>query len=363
MFENSPEFFASMNTTKGFQSYFSAIFDPNQFNSIYILKGGPGTGKSSLMKSIARRCEEKGLEIEKYLCSADSNSLDGVIIKDKKVAIIDGTAPHTTDPSFPGVVENIINLGSYWDTKKLLPHKRKILELIREKKRHFQRAYQFLKADEEIASDVFSFSTRFINGVKMMQNIKVQCAYFFQKQTVGSTEIKNIESFSKLGKTRLDSFEKMSSKIWVIEDHCFTAYKYLSSLQEYAKSKEQDVVISYSPIFTDSPNAIYFPKSNICFTIGKRAYEKELSNKEYHYINMKRFINTSDLSQGKQKIKFAEKCIAALEEGASVSLLESAKCHAELENYYVSAMNFEKIETLKKEILTSIFDKNYEQFS
>ena len=50
MSKNELHFFASMNTANGFQSYFKEIFDPKQYNRSYILKGGPGSGKSSLMK-------------------------------------------------------------------------------------------------------------------------------------------------------------------------------------------------------------------------------------------------------------------------------------------------------------------------
>ena len=118
------------------------------------------------------------------------------------------------------------------------------------------------------------------------------------------------------------------------------------------------MIVSFSPLFTELPNGIYFPDSKSSFTIGKREYEKEEEGKEYHYINMKRFLDLKELSKNKQKIKFAEKCLRALEEGAREALQEAAKLHEELEKFYISAMDFEKNEQLKKAILSSIFDKN-----
>ena len=47
------KYFAAANTYTGFISYFDTVFDPEKFSRLYVLKGGPGTGKSSFMKKIA----------------------------------------------------------------------------------------------------------------------------------------------------------------------------------------------------------------------------------------------------------------------------------------------------------------------
>ncbi|MBQ4120809.1 MAG: hypothetical protein IJD35_02210, partial [Clostridia bacterium] len=53
--ENS--YFAALNSHRGFCSYFPVLFAPYRR---YIIKGGPGCGKSTLMKKIAQTAEEKG---------------------------------------------------------------------------------------------------------------------------------------------------------------------------------------------------------------------------------------------------------------------------------------------------------------
>ena len=54
-------FFASANTSEGFISYFDTIFDANTLKEIFIIKGGPGTGKSGFMKRIANLAEKRGI--------------------------------------------------------------------------------------------------------------------------------------------------------------------------------------------------------------------------------------------------------------------------------------------------------------
>ena len=85
-------FFAAANGYSGFRSYFDKIFDPSEYTSLYILKGGPGTGKSSFMKRLLAELETEVEECEAIFCSSDPASLDGVIIKrgERRIGVIDG---------------------------------------------------------------------------------------------------------------------------------------------------------------------------------------------------------------------------------------------------------------------------------
>lgn len=86
--------FPGGNTSKGFYSFYRYILGQEEARRIICIKGGPGTGKSSLMKKIAQTFNEKGYDIERHHCSSDNNSLDGVVVKGLNIAILDGTAPH-----------------------------------------------------------------------------------------------------------------------------------------------------------------------------------------------------------------------------------------------------------------------------
>ena len=72
-------YFAAANTYKGFISYFKDVFDSKKYDRIYVLKGGPGTGKSTLMKRILSNVSARGGEVTEILCSSDPNSLDGIV--------------------------------------------------------------------------------------------------------------------------------------------------------------------------------------------------------------------------------------------------------------------------------------------
>ncbi len=344
MSELKQQYFASMNTSKGFQNYFSNVFNTNELKKVYILKGGPGTGKSSFMKHIAEHEIAHGNQVEFFLCSSDPSSYDGIIIQEKKIAILDGTAPHNYDPHFPGVVEEIINLGEFWDAERLLHKKSEIIDLITKKNNLYQRSYHFLSAYGKICDEILSYIKKQILSKKMAKNIKVQASLVFSKNEKSKETIRNIETICKDGVLKLNTFEKICEKIWIVEDYYFSAYLYMNALYELAKIGKQEFIISYSPLFPNLPNAIYFPEEKACFVVGKRDYDGEINHKEYHYINMKRFLKMETIKEAKSKLKFTEKCSLELLNGAIESFKEAGLKHKETEAYYIAAMNFEKLE-------------------
>ncbi|HZG73662.1 MAG TPA: hypothetical protein VEY51_19150, partial [Chondromyces sp.] len=133
-------YFAGGNTAHGFHDLFSSTLEG--LNRLFILKGGPGTGKSTLMRDLADSCIERGYDVELVHCASDPDSLDGVIIPAIKCGIVDGTAPHIVEPELPGVVEEYVNLGSCWDSLVLQKNREEIIHLTQEIKTCFKKAYE-----------------------------------------------------------------------------------------------------------------------------------------------------------------------------------------------------------------------------
>lgn len=132
-------YYAGGNTGRGFYN----LFDSNLkgLDRLYILKGGPGTGKSSLMKRLAAEWGEKGYSVELIHCSSDNDSVDGVIIPSLNVGVVDGTAPHVIEPVAPGAIEEYINLGRAWNSDYLIQHKEEIVDIQKRISGKFQSAY------------------------------------------------------------------------------------------------------------------------------------------------------------------------------------------------------------------------------
>lgn len=137
--------FPGNNTAYGFYSFYDQIIRPDA-RRVFVIKGGPGVGKSTFMRSIGQELVDRGFDIEHHCCSSDNGSLDGIRIPALEIALIDGTAPHVVDPKSPGAVDEIVHLGDHWQVEGITARKAHILAASREIGRLFRRAYGFLAA-------------------------------------------------------------------------------------------------------------------------------------------------------------------------------------------------------------------------
>ncbi|MDR7857094.1 ATP-binding protein [Tissierella sp.] len=137
--------FPGGNTSQGFYSLHSNIISNNR-NKLYIFKGMPGGGKSSLMKLVGERMITAGYNVEYHHCPSDPESVDAVLIEDLKIALLDGTAPHTMDPEYPGLTDTIIDLAEFIDSSILKGNKEDIIRAKIANKEAYRKAFSYLKA-------------------------------------------------------------------------------------------------------------------------------------------------------------------------------------------------------------------------
>lgn len=136
-------FFLGANSPGGFSSLYDGFADP-ETDTLYILKGGPGCGKSTMMKKLAAAAQNAGLDVELIHCSGDPGSLDGVKIPAKGTVYVDGTSPHVMEPAFAGSQGVYVNLGAFYDREALEAVRGDIARLTRAYKAQYARAFRLL---------------------------------------------------------------------------------------------------------------------------------------------------------------------------------------------------------------------------
>ena len=69
--QNAPaDFFLGATTPAGFKGYFEPLRrEPGM--QMYLIKSGPGCGKSTLMKRLAQTAEQQGEPIQRIHCASD----------------------------------------------------------------------------------------------------------------------------------------------------------------------------------------------------------------------------------------------------------------------------------------------------
>ena len=135
-------YFLGANTKAGFASLY--VHFPPDGAYLHILKGGPGTGKSSMLKAIANAAKERELSVEQVLCSGDPDSLDGVYIPALHQAWADGTAPHVLEPKLLGVTGDYIDLSAYLMLPFSETEKQELLQLQAQNRDCYRLAYAAL---------------------------------------------------------------------------------------------------------------------------------------------------------------------------------------------------------------------------
>lgn len=158
--------FPGGNTSQGFYSFYDHMISPDA-TRIFVIKGGPGVGKSTFMRTIGEAMLDKGYDVEFHCCSSDNGSLDGVVIPALKIALVDGTAPHIVDPKNPGAVDEIIHLGDFWNEAKMRANKEAIMQSNARVGRLFQIAYFSLREAKAIIDEWETYITEAQNFAKV----------------------------------------------------------------------------------------------------------------------------------------------------------------------------------------------------
>ena len=126
---DSIDFFLGATTPAGFKGYFEPLrHEPGM--QMYLIKSGPGCGKSTLMKRLARAAEQRGELTQRIHCASDPDSLDGVVFLGQRAAIVDATAPHVMEPDAPGAEEQVVSLYHTLDADALHAHADEVKRLI-----------------------------------------------------------------------------------------------------------------------------------------------------------------------------------------------------------------------------------------
>lgn len=360
--EDGERYFAASNTKDGFVSLFDEIFSEEECDKVYILKGGPGCGKSTFMKKLGEKAEETGLDCEYFHCSSDPSSLDGVIIKKKRVAVIDGTSPHAAEPRLAGAREIIIDLGKSWDTDKLYDKKTELTELLQKKKTAYSDCYRFLNAKHVMTGLVYNLvfpCILFDKLDKSTARLSKSVLKNTKKKGAGTVKTRLTSAVSSIGKVRFFTFEKKADLCIFLKE----PYKdsrlsgiFMRSMLDYARLNKNDVLVSFNPENKTEIDALYFPETKTSVSLYDEDFVAQCDRnfKKCKIVNCAKFINMKSFSPLKPLRKFYSKLAESMEKQALESISKAGSIHAETEKIYRLCTNYKTVEKITNEYFKKI---------
>lgn len=347
-------FYAASNSSEGFKSYYPEIFA--RADLLYVIKGGPGTGKSSLMKKYALRAESEGHRCEYYRCSSDPSSLDGVLIFGHSgvTGFVDGTSPHVCEPVLPGAREEIVNLGEYWNGELLRQQKNEIRALGERKSAEYKSAYTYLRS----VGNLRAVTDGLLKEAILWDKIKSAAEKYVKNYKSGKMNAVPaiIDSVSMCGCVRLDSFERNAKEIFWVSDFYGVGNIFLDLLLEALENKDVNIRVSFDPVSPEMVDGIYIENFDIAFLIAKSAGDLDdllakNSKKINNTVNIKRFVDTERLKDLRSELRYTAKLAQSSLDGALHSLSKARIYHFLLEDVYCKAMDFKRLSEIKIEVL------------
>lgn len=352
------KYFAAANSHVGFVSYFNECFgEGSGIRRLYVIKGGSGTGKSYLMRRVARTAEERGFSVEYYYCSSDPHSLDGVAITladGKRVGVIDGTPPHAWEPKLPGVVESIVNLGAFWDTDVLVAHQSEIKWLVGEKSAAYRRAYAYLAAAGCARSVEKSHAAAFLSTSRM-RAVAEKTVRDIPSHEHFDARPAILCSLGAKGRVRFDTFSELASRVYTVEDFYGTGSLLLGEILKASQERNCRVKVSYDPLCPDEIDGLYYPDAGVAFVLCADAADRaQASNR--HTLGVRRFAAPDGLRAARTDLRRAVTLREGLVAAATDSFRRASELHFKIEKIYSSAMDFAAKDAHDAEFCKKVFE-------
>ena len=349
------EVFPGSNTYKGFHSFYDYIIPNDEANRIFCIKGGPGVGKSSFMKAIAREFLSMGCDIELHHCSSDNNSLDGIVIRQAKVAILDGTAPHVVDPKNPGAVDEILNFGEFWNEKGFKLERQNILSLSKEIKEMFNSSYHYLMGAKELQDDIETAAWEVSDKAefdKLVLDLKDELTdhaavkfrhgkerHLFHSAITPNGIVDYIETIIT------DAF-----KCCLLQGiNTKGASEMLNILAKEYMLKGYDVEIYHQPLNPERIQTVVIEELGIALTT-----DSSMKGKCYKTIDLDKAIIADKLQPKKSFINRDEEMKEMLLNEAFKRINTAKMKHDDMEKSYIPQMNFAAVDELRNNIIERI---------
>lgn len=336
-------FFMGASTGNGFYSLFDGLCDPAAGDRLCILKGGPGTGKSSMLGRIARAADAKGIYCQRIHCSSDPDSLDAVLLPGLGFSAADGTAPHVLEPAYPGVCETLADLGAFRNDALLRENAEAVIRLTRENREAHARCAAFLKGAAAAEKEL-----RDTAGAELDREKTDDFAARLAAKELGAAAShpgkvsrRFLTALTPKGVTAFYcTVRNVCDRVILLEDEAgAAAARILAGVAAAAKTAGCDAIVCLSPFAPGDAAQLLLPDRRLAIcTVNRRfAFPGEAART----VRCGRFYAQGMEKRNKNRFAFCRKASDELLEEALRRLRDAKGIHDALERYYTAAMDFD----------------------
>ncbi len=351
------KYFLAANSCQGFFSAFRENYSVSDGWRVTLIKGGPGTGKSSFMRHLAAHGKDRGEETVLVVCSSDPQSLDGVIFPRLKRLVVDATAPHTLDPQCVGVCENLLDLGAFWSEEKLQQHRDDILLESEQNKLLHQTAARYIAAAGNLMKDAYRLAESATDTAKVSAFARRLAAQYLPKKrgARGREWVRFIEGITPKGilsypTTVTEHFEQV---VVVSDTYGSVSNPLWSQLKNTALQNGYEVLTLKSPFFPAwQTDHLLIPERSLAFVRESAFVQFDTPVRRIHD---RRFVHAAKLHPYRKRLTVDRRLSRELLTEAGRYLALAKQSHDRLEQYYIDAMDFAALTRFAEDFTKKFF--------
>ena len=354
------DFFLGANSEHGFVSHFDQLQDPWGGMTTYLIKGGPGTGKSTVMKGLAARFADGEERVERIHCSSDPDSLDGVILHGRRAQVVDATPPHALEPKLPGAGEWIVSLYGAFDREALARDRLEMAQVSAVAAGFHRRFCELLRCANLLLDGNAALLRRGVEEEKLERTarslIRRELGRGGAQPGGGKLHCRMLSAFTPQGLvTYEDTVNTLCKKVYMIDDEYYVCCDaLLRRIGEAAAAQGYDGYLCYSPFHPDSRvEHLLIPALSLGFVTRSR-WAPLAGVRPVRVIHAARFYGRDLWREHRQRLNFCRRTAGLILAEGGEALRRAKETHDLLEGFYRERVDFAAVERAARELAARI---------
>lgn len=325
--QHNTRYFLGTTTPQGFYNTLQDMKEKGEIKRLFLIKGGPGSGKSSLMKRLAKYYDDKGEATQSFYCSSDPNSLDAVYNPTRKVAFVDATAPHEMSPQYPGAFESVIELSKGFNTDYLQNHREEIKRLCDTCDNLHFLAKQYIIAAKTVKTAVQIRAARYLSNrlCKTAYNLKTPS---FSTRILSAISNKKCIFFA-------DAVEGCSNTVALCDPYGAAAE---CVINRFINTGGENAILGLCPL-TLCPEHLIMPQIETSITV-KNGYHSAKSSITFEKDMLYKNMPKDEEAQLDRSVGHVQKLVKTACEYKE----KAYQIHTKIEEYYINSMDFSVVD-------------------
>ena len=341
--------FLGANSGEGFYSLYDQLLNA-RLDDLLIIKGGPGCGKSSFMRAVAKELAAAGEEIIYVNCSGDPESLDGVLAPALKVGLVDGTSPHVLEPTYTVATERYVDLTRFYDVEATRAARAEIVAHSDAYRAAYADAYHVLRAVDALSSERRAAVHAAMDFDKLTRRIGA----ILRREVRGRSAKRGRVDYAFLGGVthkgelcRFDTADALCLRVYELLDSYGLAAKALEHVRDTAAGAGFDVLACPDPDRPRELQHVLIPGAGVAFVTSTARLP--YSGEAYRRLRVDAMAEAKLTRAEKAKLRFTGRIERALRDEAVEALSRAKSAHDALEAAYNPCVDFDGVYALAAE--------------